>query len=362
MNSTILDIDGFIGSWGYSKALVKNFLAENADKPVTIRISSLGGEVDHALSIHNQLAEHGQVTVILSAFNASSATLLTLGASLVKMQSNSFYLIHKALQWVDTWGNMNEDDIDQLIVSLEKEKNELQKVTLVLAKMYGKKSGKPTFEILDLMKQETWLTAEEALAWGFVDEIIESPLADSPLKNEKLVRMLNYADLPSLTERETPPPTETPSTTTKKPSTIVGNLTSIIKTTVKHILHMRNLSALNTTLGVPSLETSEEGTYLNDEQLGILNDQLEASTQTATERDQAVSDRSEVLSSLNAMDPSIAQAETIEGKIQAIRTMLASKPSTNPAGIQTKNDKVISPDGVDWDTLMALPHMQEESN
>ena len=196
MDKHILDIDGFIGGWGYSKSFIKNFLQANSKNPVTVRVSSLGGEVDHALSIHDQFAQHGDVTIILSAFNASSATLITLGAKKVQMHANSFYLIHKALNWVDTWGNMNEDDIDALIATLEKEKNELQKITLVLAKMYAKKTGKPTSEILDLMKQETWLNAEEALAWGFVDEIIEAQSTENPLKNEKLVAMLNYADLP----------------------------------------------------------------------------------------------------------------------------------------------------------------------
>ena len=176
MDQHVLDIDGFIGGWGYSKSFIRNFLASSGKDPVTIRVSSLGGDVDHAIAIHNQFVEHGNVTVVLTAFNASSATLITLGARRIQMHSNSFYLIHKALQWVDTWGNMKEDDLDAMIRSLEKQKSELDKITLVLAKMYARKSGKSTPEILDLMKQETWLTADEALAWGFIEEIIESPL------------------------------------------------------------------------------------------------------------------------------------------------------------------------------------------
>ena len=164
MSKPQLEIDGFIGEWGYSKSFVRNFLAASGKGPVTIRVSSLGGAVDHAIGIYDQIAEHGDVTVILSAFNASAATLLTLSAKKIQMNSNGFYLIHKALNWVDAWGNMNPDDIDALIESLKKDKKELETVSLVLAKMYAKKTGKTTTEILNLMKEQMWLTADEALA------------------------------------------------------------------------------------------------------------------------------------------------------------------------------------------------------
>jgi hypothetical protein len=45
MNTLQLDIDGFIGNWGYSKSFVKNFLAAAGKDPVIVRVSSLGGGV-----------------------------------------------------------------------------------------------------------------------------------------------------------------------------------------------------------------------------------------------------------------------------------------------------------------------------
>ncbi|MCX6227391.1 MAG: Clp protease ClpP, partial [Bacteroidia bacterium] len=61
MNTLQLDIDGFIGNWGYSKSFVKNFLAAAGKEPVIVRVSSLGGDVDHAISIYDQFVEHGNV-------------------------------------------------------------------------------------------------------------------------------------------------------------------------------------------------------------------------------------------------------------------------------------------------------------
>lgn len=354
-----LDIDGFIGSWGFSKSYIKNFLAQAGKKPVTIRVSSLGGEVDHALSIHDQLADYGEVTIHLSGFNASSATLITLGAKRIIMNSNSFYLIHKALNWVDAWGNMNEDDIDALILSLEKEKKELEKITLVLAKMYARKTGKPTTEILDLMKQETWLNADEALDLGFIDEIAEPVLAENLLTNQKMLTLLNCAELPVPVARETVLLPVIENTIDPIPG-IIQKLKMTITNTLKSIFSMKQFTALNAVLAVPSLESSDEGIYISEAQAAAINSAFEANQQLVSERDAALADRTTVVASLDAIDPSIQAAATLEAKIQSIRDFMAAKPASTPQGVQTTQDPSRSADGVDWDLLNSLPHMQEE--
>ncbi|SHE57460.1 Clp protease ClpP [Dysgonomonas macrotermitis] len=166
-----IDIDGYIGDWTGSKKAIKNILANYKGKPVTARVNSLGGDVNHALDISAQFEEHGNITVDLFSFNASAATVLTLGANKVRAHVDSLYLIHKAMSWVDEWGYMNEDDIQAVIDQLTKEKKENEKVTLVIARKYANKSGKSITEILNLMKEQTWLTSQEAKEWGFVDEV-----------------------------------------------------------------------------------------------------------------------------------------------------------------------------------------------
>ncbi len=365
MSTLQLDIDGFIGNWGYSKSYVKNFLAASGKGEVIVNISSLGGDVDHALSIHDQFVTHGNVTIKLTGFNASAATLITLGAKRIIMNSNSFYLIHKALAWVNEWGNMNPDDIDAIILELEKQKLFLEKVTLQLAKMYAGKSGKTTTEILDLMKEDTWLNAEEALSWGFVDELSEPATNENLLQNQKMISMLNFSELPipgtMQNTLEAIPVIMDPS------PGIVASVTTAIKKIINSIFTMKQFSALNTLLAVVSLESTDEGIYLNETQAAVINTALEANQQIVTERDnavvardQAVTDRTNAIASIDAIDPSIASATTIEGKIEAIRVHMAAKPAVAPAGVQTAHDITPSADGVDWATLNALPHMQEE--
>jgi ATP-dependent protease ClpP protease subunit len=195
MAKKIIVIDGYIGDYQFSKQYIRNELAGNSKNPVTVKISSLGGQVDHALNIYDQFIEHGQVEAELSAFVASSATLISLGAKTIRMNENSFYLIHKAMNWVDEWGSMNEDEIEELIAKLEKQKAQLAKITLQIAKMYAKKTGKTLNQIIDLMKEEIWLTAEEAKDWGFVDEIIKEAEPQNYL-DTKMIAMITASGYP----------------------------------------------------------------------------------------------------------------------------------------------------------------------
>lgn len=195
MAKKIIVIDGYIGDYSFSKQYIRNELAGNVKNPVTVKISSLGGQVDHALNIYDQFIEHGQVEAELSAFVASSATLISLGAKTIRMNENSFYLIHKAMNWVDEWGSMNEDEIEDLIAKLEKQKAQLAKITLQIARMYTKKTGKTLNEIIDLMKEEIWLTAEEAKEWGFVDEIFSAAEQQNYLES-KMVAMITASGYP----------------------------------------------------------------------------------------------------------------------------------------------------------------------
>ncbi|HZK96907.1 MAG TPA: Clp protease ClpP [Prolixibacteraceae bacterium] len=193
-----LIIDGPIGPYGYSKQLIRNELAGHSKDAVIVKISSLGGSVDDALSGYDQFVEHGNVTAELSAFVASAATILSLGAKTVRMNENSFYLIHKPMNSVDEWAFMNEDEIETLIKNLEAKKQDLAKITLQMALMYVKKTGKTIDEIINLMKKNCWLNAVEAKNWGFVDEVFTAAVAVNYFENHQMVAMINSNGFPPL--------------------------------------------------------------------------------------------------------------------------------------------------------------------
>ena len=376
MATKTIVIDGPIGQYSFSKQFMRNELSGQSKNPVLIKISSLGGSVDDALNIYDQFIEHGNVTAELSAFVASSATLISLGAKTVRMNENSFYLIHKAMNWVDEWGSMNEDEIDALIAKLEIQKQQLAKVTLQLAKMYVRKTGKTLDEITGLMKQQTWLTAEEAKNWGFVDEVFVPEVAVNYLENLQMVAMISssgYPDPPRQQSQKPPPIIQLDEESffdriwnrfsSKQKE---ENVPNIKKTEMK-----TQFLNVNKVLKVENLESTEEGVFLNETQLAEIENRLALDQQIIAERDTANAARDAAIAErdtantnlVNAMDPfnaidaSIASAESPEAKVLAIRALLSKKPATQPAGNMGKSDPVS--DGVEWEVINNLPHNKQ---
>lgn len=168
-----LILDYSIGYWGYSKQYVRNVLASYKGKHVDVKITSLGGDLDHGLDIRQQFIDHGDVTVYLSGFVASAATIIAMGAKRIVMSKYAMFLVHKCSNFIDAWGNYNADQMQRLIEQLEANKKENDKIDVVLANMYAAKCGKKVSEILDILKEGRWLTANEALSYGFIDEVSE---------------------------------------------------------------------------------------------------------------------------------------------------------------------------------------------
>jgi len=378
MSAKIIVIDGYIGPYGYSKQFIRNELAGQSKNSVTIKISSLGGSVDDALNIYDQFVEHGNVTAELSAFVASSATLISLGAKTVRMNENSFYLIHKAMNWVDEWGTMNEDEIESLIAKLEAQKQQLAKITLQLAKMYVKKTGKTLDQITGLMKQETWLTADEAKSWGFVDEVFAPEVAVNFLDNLQMVAMITSNGFP-----------EPPRMSIKKASMvavheivepdedsffdriwnrIIKKQKEVIPKNTK-VEMKKQFIHLNSALRVEELEGTDEGAFLNEAQLQLLEERLDANQQLVSERDGAILERDTATTDLgtaqanlasafdpfNQIDPAIATAETPEAKAAAIRALLAARPAATPVQALEQQDEIATNE-VDWEAINNLEH------
>lgn len=166
-----LVIDDYIGRWGYSQQYVRSVLASMKGRPVAVKISSLGGDLAHGLDIRQQFKDHGDVTVYLSGFVASAATVIAMGAKRIVMSKYAMFLVHKCSNFLDVWGSYNADQMQSLIDDLTENKKENDKIDVVLANMYAGKCGKKVSDILDILKAGRWLTAQEAYDYGFVDEI-----------------------------------------------------------------------------------------------------------------------------------------------------------------------------------------------
>lgn len=173
-----LHLKGFVGGADFDRNYVDYILAKNAGKEVNVLIDSLGGNLATALSIAAAFKNHGKVSVHFVGMNASAATIASLGAAHISIDKNAMYLVHKCSTAFFEWGSLNADQFRTLIADCEKAAADLDKLDVNIASMYAGKCKKKTQCLLDLMKVGGWLSAKDALEWGFVDEITD--LADEP--------------------------------------------------------------------------------------------------------------------------------------------------------------------------------------
>lgn len=189
-------IDDYIGRWGFSRQYMRDVLAQYKGRHIDMRISSYGGNLGDGLDIRQQLIDHGDVTVYLTGFVASAATVIAMGASRICMSRYAMFLVHKCSNYIDAWGNYNADQIQRLIDDLTANKAENDRIDTVLAHMYAEKCGRKVEEIMDVLTEGRWLTAQQALEYGFIDEITED--ADGHIANltPELQRKLDMLNLP----------------------------------------------------------------------------------------------------------------------------------------------------------------------
>lgn len=148
-----------------SSKKVKEQLDNLNGEDLLIHINSFGGMTFEGVSIFNLLMDYpGNVDVQIDGIAASAASIVAMAGKTIKGRSNTMLMIHKG--W--TWARGNADE-------LRKVANMLEKIDAAADETYMKKFNGTKEELLALIGNETYLTAEEALEKGFYDEVIETP-------------------------------------------------------------------------------------------------------------------------------------------------------------------------------------------
>lgn len=167
-----IDIDSYIG-YPISKGYVSAKLKPLQGKPCNVRINSYGGDVMTALDIRQQFIDHGQVTAYIVGMTASAATILAMGAKRVVMSRYALMLVHPCSELVDTFSYYNREELERVIESLKKLQADMATIDSVIASIYADKAGRDGKDMAALMKEERWITADEALKYGLIDAIDE---------------------------------------------------------------------------------------------------------------------------------------------------------------------------------------------
>ena len=191
-----LHLKGYVGGWDFDADYVDYVLGKNQDGEVYVLIDSLGGSLAKALSIVAAFRNHGNVNVHFVGMNASAATIASLGAKHVSMDSSAMYLVHKCSMEFFQWASANSDKLRSIIKEAEQMKEDLDKMDANVAEMYAAKCKREPSELLALMKKGGWLNAKEALEWGFVDEITDFEDDMAPVITDDMAADMSTAGIP----------------------------------------------------------------------------------------------------------------------------------------------------------------------
>lgn len=191
-----LFLKGYVGDWNFSADMVNAVLDKHKDREVCVLIDSTGGRVDTALSISSLFKLHGNVHCHYVGMNASAATVASMGARRVTIDANALFLVHKCMTVVFEWDYMNADELEAHIRQLEKQKKDNETIDACIAGMYASRCKKPREDLLALMKEGAWLTARQALEWGFVDEITNDPEDEAPVITDVVADALAKEGIP----------------------------------------------------------------------------------------------------------------------------------------------------------------------
>ena len=150
-----------IGSGTLSSSYIQSQLEAAAGQDVEVHISSVGGSAFDAIAIYDLLKKYpGNVITYVDAMAASAASIIAMAGKTVVMGKYALMMIHKPM--VGTGGNADE---------LLKDVQMLNVVQARLAQIYMDKTGLDGITINSLINAVTWLSADQALDLGFIDQV-----------------------------------------------------------------------------------------------------------------------------------------------------------------------------------------------
>lgn len=165
-----LRLSGYVGDYyngdGFTSADVVMALAGvEEDATLDVYLNSYGGVATEGAAIHALLtARPGTTNIVVEGIAASAASLIAMAGERVTMSAGAVMMIHDPATFA--FGPAAD---------LLKAVDQLEVLGTSYARVYAAKSGKSADACREIMKAETWLTAEDAVEGGFADATSDTP-------------------------------------------------------------------------------------------------------------------------------------------------------------------------------------------
>jgi ATP-dependent protease ClpP protease subunit len=165
--------------------------AENAADTMEFEIHSPGGSILDGYRVYQAIMDlRGRgvyVTAFINSLAASMASVIAMAADEIKIVKGGRMMIHEASTM--TWGNA--EDHARAAKLLDEMSGEI-------AGIYAERTGKKPSEMRERMKEETWMSAESAVAEGFADEVVSGKFDTKP--KDKGMNILDRLTSPASAE------------------------------------------------------------------------------------------------------------------------------------------------------------------
>lgn len=148
---------------------------------INLSINSGGGSVFDGIAIYNMLKSHkATVNVYVEGLAASIASVIAMAGDTITMRSGSMMMVH--MPWTLSQGNAEE---------MRKTADTLEKTGDSIVDIYSERTGISSDDIRNIMNEETWLSAEEAVEQGWATKLDKKEAVMNSVPKEILGRFSN---------------------------------------------------------------------------------------------------------------------------------------------------------------------------
>jgi len=145
-----------------AKAFVSQLQGLGRVRQIDVHINSPGGSVFDATAIYNALKDHpARVVAHIDGAALSAATIVAMAADEILIAGNGMMMIHSPLSL--SGGNAEQ---------LRGDANVLDRLENGMIGIYAERTGLAADSLRTMMREETWMDAKEAVAFGFADRVV----------------------------------------------------------------------------------------------------------------------------------------------------------------------------------------------
>ena len=191
-----MEIDGVISEYSWlddditPKQFKDDLYRNGKGGPVLMKLNSPGGDVIAASKMRAIMTEYpGDITVRISGMAASAAVMLAISGKQTQIADSAYMMIHDpavvvflAALDIETLGRLQDN---------------LKSIKDGIIPAYAQKTGLSEERISNMMTRETWMSAREAVDYGFADQVIAGgQKAASQITNLAYVNLFKFGNVP----------------------------------------------------------------------------------------------------------------------------------------------------------------------